>query len=109
MRIGLKSEPKADKKAIVPKILQISDGSGSNAGEEVSIGKAITTDYLNLRSGAGLNHNVLTVLAKGAVVDVIDNSDGTWVKVKQTTALWVIAAKIIFKWRLLYHRISQRN
>ena len=62
--------------------LQISDGSGSNAGEEVSIGKAITTDYLNLRSGAGLNHNVLTVLAKGAVVDVIDNSDGTWVKVK---------------------------
>ena len=64
------------------RILQISDGSGSNAGEEVSIGKAITTDYLNLRSGAGLNHNVLTVLAKGAVVDVIDNSDGTWVKVK---------------------------
>ena len=62
--------------------LQISDGSGSNAGEEVSIGKAIRTDYLNLRSGAGLNHNVLTVLAKGAVVDVIDNSDGTWVKVK---------------------------
>ena len=62
--------------------LQISDGSGSNAGEEVSIGQAITTDYLNLRSGAGLNHNVLTVLAKGAVVDVIDNSDGTWVKVK---------------------------
>ena len=62
--------------------LQISDGSNSNAGEEVSIGKAITTDYLNLRSGAGLNHNVLTVLAKGAVVDVIDNSDGTWVKVK---------------------------
>ena len=62
--------------------LQISDGSGSNAGEEVSIGKAITTDYLNLRSGAGLNHNVLTVLAKGAVVDVIDNNDGTWVKVK---------------------------
>ena len=62
--------------------LQISDGSGSNAGEEVSIGKAITTDYLNLRSGAGLNHNVLTVLAKGAVVDVIDNSDGAWVKVK---------------------------
>ena len=62
--------------------LQISDGSGSNAGEEVSIGKAITTDYLNLRSGAGLNHNVLTVLAKGAVVDVIDNSDATWVKVK---------------------------
>ncbi len=62
--------------------LQISNGSGSNAGEEVSIGKAITTDYLNLRSGAGLNHNVLTVLAKGAVVDVIDNSDGTWVKVK---------------------------
>ena len=62
--------------------LQISDGSDSNAGEEVSIGKAITTDYLNLRSGAGLNHNVLTVLAKGAVVDVIDNSDGTWVKVK---------------------------
>ncbi len=62
--------------------LQISNGSDSNAGEEVSIGKAITTDYLNLRSGAGLNHNVLTVLAKGAVVDVIDNSDGTWVKVK---------------------------
>ena len=62
--------------------LQISDGSNSNAGEEISIGKAITTDYLNLRLGAGLNHNVLTVLAKGAVVDVIDNSDGTWVKVK---------------------------
>ena len=62
--------------------LQISNGSNSNAEEEVSIGKAITTDYLNLRSGTGLNHNVLTVLAKGAVVDVIDNSDGTWVKVK---------------------------
>ena len=62
--------------------LQISDDSNSNSGEEASIGKAITTDYLNLRSGAGLNHNVVTVLAKGAVVNVIDNSDGTWVKVK---------------------------
>ena len=62
--------------------LQISDDSNSNSEEEASIGKAITTDYLNLRSGAGLNHNVVTVLAKGAVVNVIDNSDGTWVKVK---------------------------
>ncbi len=62
--------------------LQISEDSNSNSEEEASIGKAITTDYLNLRSGAGLNHNVVTVLAKGAVVNVIDNSDGTWVKVK---------------------------
>ena len=79
--------------------LQISDDSNSNSGEEASIGKAITTDYLNLRSGAGLNHNVVTVLAKGAVVNVIDNSDGTWVKVKQTTVPWGIAVKIISKWR----------
>ena len=82
MRIGLKLEQKVDEGYCSKEFLQISDDSNSNSGEEASIGKAITTDYLNLRSGAGLNHNVVTVLAKGAVVNVIDNSDGTWVKVK---------------------------
>ncbi len=49
---------------------------------ETTLYRAMTTDYLNLRSGAGLGHRVQTVLAKGAVVDVLDDSDANWVKVR---------------------------
>ena len=43
---------------------------------------AVTTDALNLRSGAGTDYYVKTVLSKGTTVTVLDNSDANWVKVR---------------------------
>lgn len=42
---------------------------------------ATTTDYLNLREGAGLGYRVLLTMAKGLKVSVLDNSNASWVKV----------------------------
>ena len=43
---------------------------------------ATTTDYLNLREGAGTDAAVLFTLGKGVTVTVLDNSNGQWAKVK---------------------------
>ncbi len=43
---------------------------------------AKTTDYLNLRSGAGTNTHVVLVLGKNVTVTILDNSDSQWAKVK---------------------------
>lgn len=43
---------------------------------------AKTTDYLNLRSGAGTSYSSLEVLADGATATVLDNTDNVWIKVK---------------------------
>lgn len=42
---------------------------------------ATTTDYLNLRQGAGTNTRVLLTLSKNVPVSVLDNSNGQWAKV----------------------------
>ncbi len=43
---------------------------------------ASTTDYLNLRQGAGTNYRVVATLSKGLTVTVLDNSNAQWTKVK---------------------------
>ncbi|HEX2985809.1 MAG TPA: SH3 domain-containing protein [Caproiciproducens sp.] len=43
---------------------------------------ATTTDYLNLRSGAGTNNKVILTLSKGVAVTVLDDSNAVWVKVR---------------------------
>ncbi|MVB12370.1 Bacterial SH3 domain protein [Caprobacter fermentans] len=47
-----------------------------------SAATAKTTDYLNLRSGAGMSNKVLLTLSKGVSVTVLDNSNSDWVKVR---------------------------
>ena len=46
---------------------------------------AKTTDYLNLREGAGADKKVLLTLSKGITVTVLDNSNATWTKVQTTS------------------------
>ena len=43
---------------------------------------ARTTDYLNLRSGAGTSYSSLEVLSDGVDATVLDNTDNVWIKVK---------------------------
>lgn len=43
---------------------------------------ASSTDYLNLRSGAGTNYSVIKVLNKNTSVTVVDKSNKNWIKVK---------------------------
>ncbi len=48
---------------------------------------ATTTDYLNLRTGAGTDKKVILSLSKGVSLTVLDNSDNTWAKVKTASGL----------------------
>ena len=59
-------------------------GASSPAGAETAGGSATakTTDYLNLREGAGVNYKVLLTMAKGVSVAVLDNSNAGWVRVR---------------------------
>lgn len=43
---------------------------------------AKTTDYLNLREGAGLDKQVILTLTKGVQVTILDNSNQSWAKVR---------------------------
>lgn len=43
---------------------------------------AQTTDYLNLREGAGVDKKVILTLSKGVTVTVLDSSNATWAKVQ---------------------------
>ena len=43
---------------------------------------AVTTDYLNLRTGAGTGSSVVLTLSKGVTVTVLDNSNAQWTKVQ---------------------------
>lgn len=55
-----------------------SSGSGNTSGA----GTALTTDYLNLRQGAGTNYAVILTISKGTTVTVLDNSNSQWAKVR---------------------------
>lgn len=43
---------------------------------------AKTTDYLNLRSGAGMNYSVLKIIPKNTTLTVVDKSNDQWIKVR---------------------------
>ncbi len=63
--------------------LQFSEnGSSGNSGSSLT---AKTTDYVNLRKGAGLNYDVIMTLAKGTTVTVLDNSKKDWAKVQTSS------------------------
>ncbi|MEB5473644.1 SH3 domain-containing protein, partial [Shouchella clausii] len=49
--------------------------------ESPSLGSATTTARLNLRSGAGTNHSIITTLAKGQKVELLKKQGG-WYQVK---------------------------
>ena len=43
---------------------------------------ATTTDYVNLRKGAGMNYAVILTMSKGTTASVLDNSNSGWVRVQ---------------------------
>jgi hypothetical protein len=53
-------------------------------------GQMYVTTALNVRIGPGSDHDVLTVLARGATVDITDTTEGDWVQiVHDDRAAWV--------------------
>jgi uncharacterized protein YgiM (DUF1202 family) len=56
-----------------------STSSNSSTGSSLT---ATTTDYLNLRTGGGLNYRIILTMTKGATITVLDNSNPSWVKVR---------------------------
>ena len=65
-----------------------STGSGTTGSTTGSTGStstgssAVTTDYLNMRQGAGTNYKVIVTIGKGVTVKVLDNSNAQWTKVQ---------------------------
>lgn len=57
-----------------------SSGSSGTSSQASGL-TATTTDYLNLRAGAGTNYQVILTLGKGVTASVLDNSNSGWVKV----------------------------
>ena len=54
------------------------------------IGQRYATDYVNVRSAPGTQASIITVLAKGATVDITATADGNWQQiVYQGAARWV--------------------
>ena len=64
--------------------IQFSGEEGSGT-EETLVAK--TTDYLNLRKGAGTSYGVITTLPKGTTVTVVDNSNSEWAKVRTSSGV----------------------
>lgn len=60
-----------------------STNPSGNSGSSAAAG--VTTDYLNLRQGAGTNTKVILILSKGVTVTVLDNSNPSWVKVRTSS------------------------
>lgn len=61
--------------------------SGSSGGTTTETITAKTTDYLNLRKGAGMSYDVILTITKGATVTVLDNSNKSWAKVKTSSGV----------------------
>lgn len=63
--------------------VRLSDGTtGYCSSEYLNLkGTATTTDYLNLRKGAGKSYSVITVMPKGEKVQILSTS-GSWAQVK---------------------------
>ena len=63
--------------------LSVSGSDSSEESDSVSdSATAKTTDYLNLRTGAGLNNPVILTMSKGLAVTVLDSSNSGWVQVR---------------------------
>lgn len=58
-----------------------SSGAAQSAAPAASGTTATTTDYLHLRSGAGLGYGIVLTLSKGTTATVLDNSNANWVKI----------------------------
>ena len=65
--------------------------SGASSGESASSGSstssdlsttALTTDYLNMRQGAGTNYSVILTISKGTTVTILDDSNSQWAKIR---------------------------
>lgn len=59
-----------------------SAGSASPAPSSGSSATAVTTDYLNLRTGAGLGYRIILTMSMGSTATVLDNSNPSWVHVR---------------------------
>lgn len=59
-----------------------SSGSSSGSSSGTQTKSAVTTDYLNLRTGPGTNYSVILTLTKGATLTIIDDSNSSWAKVR---------------------------
>ena len=46
---------------------------------------ATTTDYVNLRPGAGTGYSVITTVSKGASLTLLDTSNSSWYKVQTSS------------------------
>jgi uncharacterized protein YgiM (DUF1202 family) len=62
-----------------------STGSTSTTPSSGSSLTAVTTDYLNLRTGAGLNYSIILTMKKDSTITVLDNSNPSWVKVRTSS------------------------
>ena len=56
--------------------------SGNTSEPEKNLGTATTTDVLNLRKGAGTSYGIVTTLAKGTKVTILEKTSKSWYKVK---------------------------
>ncbi|MBW7573336.1 SH3 domain-containing protein [Caproiciproducens faecalis] len=61
-----------------------SNTGSTNTGSTTTV-SALTTDYLNLREGAGSNYKVILTISKGTTVKVLDNSNAQWAKVQTSS------------------------
>ncbi|MCD7918101.1 MAG: SH3 domain-containing protein [Clostridiales bacterium] len=64
--------------------LTVSDSGSDNSSNSVSGEAAVTTAALNLRSGAGTDYSVVTVIPKGDTVTVLDKTNESWYQVSYT-------------------------
>lgn len=66
---------------------------GGATGQTATV---VNANYLNVRSGPGVSYNVVTVIARGTVVELVGfrNASATWVKVRLANGVqgWVNAS-----------------
>ena len=63
----------------------IVSGASSSSGSSGSSSSGLTatmTDYLNLRTGAGMGYRIILTMGKGSSAAVLDNSNSGWVQVR---------------------------
>ncbi len=65
--------------------LSFSSASGQSASSSAVTAK--TTDNLNLRQASSMSGKILSVLARGTCVKVLDNSNSGWVKVQTQSGM----------------------
>ncbi|WP_156321299.1 SH3 domain-containing protein, partial [Bacillus sp. JCM 19041] len=74
--------------------IQMDGNGGNNVGQSPSIGSATTTARLNLRTGAGTNHRIVTTLPVGQKLELL-KKDGNWYQVKAGSRTGWVSADFI--------------